>query len=329
MDKLSLWLTKQEPVRVVPIFDKIILFLVKIIYLLSYLTLRLSLRIALGKKRRDRVFDKKDLTFNYEFDAILSFYMIKFLYSIIKFLRLANPSILKISVPKYGGYKAYCPINKNEFINMTIREDEIIEQFLPKQGDIVVDIGAHIGHYTLIASKRVGTNGKVVAIEAHPGNFEMLNRNIKLNRLTNVIPLNYAVYSKETKIKLYLPDEESGNTIYNTLISDRATNEEKFVEVNANTLDYLLQSKGIKEEEVNWIKIDVEGAEFEVLKGAANVLSKSKDIVLLMELHGPPDVYRPKVQELVNLYNFKIELEKSYEENGSMHIIVPKPSNAS
>jgi hypothetical protein len=65
-----------------------------------------------------------------------------------------------------------------------------------------------------------------------------------------------------------------------------------------------------------------------VLKGAHNVLSKSKDIVLLMELHGPPDVYRPKVQELVNLYNFKIELEKSYEENGSMHIIVQK-SNAS
>ena len=93
---------------------------------------------------------------------------------------------------------------------MTIHEDEIIEHFTPKQGDIVVDIGAHMGRYTIISSKRVGTNGKVIAIEAHPGNFEMLNRNIKLNQLTNVIPLNYAVYSKETKIKLYLPDEESG-----------------------------------------------------------------------------------------------------------------------
>jgi FkbM family methyltransferase len=325
MDKLSLWLTKQEPVRVVPIFDKIVLFLVKIIYLLSYLILRLSLRIALGKKRRDRVFDKKGLTFNYEFDAILSFYMLKFLYSIIKFLRLANPCLLKISVPKYGGYKAYCPINKNEFINMTIREDEIIEQFLPKQGDIVVDIGAHIGHYTLIASKRVGTNGKVVAIEAHPGNFEMLNRNIKLNQLTNVIPLNYAAYSKETKIKLYLPGEDSGNTIYNTIISDRARNEEKFVEVNANTLDYLLQSKGIKQEEVNWIKIDVEGAEFEVLKGAANILSKSKDIALLIEVHnltGGKNLYGP-IMEFLNSYNFVVEFENNLH-GGEKHIIIRK-----
>jgi hypothetical protein len=46
-----------------------------------------------------------------------------------------------------------------------------------------------------------------------------------------------------------------------------------------------------------------------------------------MELHGPPHIYRPKVEELVNLYNFKIEFEKSYEENGSMHIIMQKSAS--
>jgi FkbM family methyltransferase len=321
---LTLWLTKQELIRVVPILDKVIILLVKITYLLAYLTLRLSLRIALGRKRRDKVFAEKGLAFNYEFDAIVSFYMVKSLYSIIKFLKLANPCLIKLNVPKYG-YKAYCPINKNEFINITIREDEIIEHFTPKQGDVVVDIGAHIGRYTIIASKRVATNGKVVAIEASPSNFEMLNRNIKLNQLTNTISLNHAVYSKETKIKLYLPGEESGNTIYNTVISDRARNEEKFVEVNANTLDYLLQSKGIKQEQINWIKIDVEGAEFEVLKGATNILSNSKDIALLIEIHNLRDstnLYRPIV-EFLNLYNFKIEFEKSHH-GGEKHIIVRK-----
>jgi FkbM family methyltransferase len=321
---LTLWLTKQEVIRVVPILDKVIVLLIKITYLLSYLTLRLSLRIALGRKRRDKVFAEKGLAFNYEFDAIVSFYMVKSLYSIIKFLKLANPCLIKLNVPKYG-YKAYCPINRNEFINMTIREDEIIEHFTPKRGDIVVDIGAHIGHYTIIASKRVGANGKVVAIEASPSNFEILNRNIRLNQLTNIISLNHVVYSKETKIKLYLPGEESGNTIYNTVISDRARNEDKFVEVNANTLDYLLQSKGIKQEQINWIKIDVEGAEFEVLKGAANILSNSKDIAILIEIHNLRDstnLYRPIV-EFLNLYNFKIEFEKSHH-GGEKHIIVRK-----
>jgi FkbM family methyltransferase len=322
MGKLTVWLTKQEPIRVVPILDKVIVFLLKIIYLFSYMVLRLSIRITLGKKTRDRVFAKKAFAFDYEFDVIPSLYMFKFLYSIIKFLRLDSHVSLKISVPKYG-YKAYCPINKNDLINMTIREDEIIERFTPKEGDVVIDIGAHIGRYTIIGAKRVGTNGKVVAIEANPSNFEMLNRNIKLNQLTNIISLNNAVYSKETKIKLYLPGEELGHTIYNTVMSDRAKNEDKFVEVSANTLDYFLQLKGITD--VNWIKIDVEGAEFEVLKGATNVLSKSKDIALLIEIHnlsGGTNLYRP-ILEFLRLYNFKIEFEKSHD-GGEKHIILRK-----
>ena len=322
MGKLTVWLTKQEPIRVVPILDKVIVFLLKIIYLFSYMVLRLSIRITLGKKTRDRVFAKKAFAFNYEFDVIPSLYMFKFLYSIIKFLRLDNHVLLKISVPKYG-YKAYCPINKNDLINMTIREDEIIELFTPKEGDVVIDIGAHIGRYTIIGAKRVGTKGKVVAIEANPSNFEMLNRNIKLNRLTNIISLNNAVYSKETKIRLYLPGKELGHTTYNTVMSDRAKNEDKFIEVSANTLDYFLQLKGITD--VNWIKIDVEGAEFEVLKGASNVLSKSKDIALLIEIHnlsGGTNLYRPII-EFLNLYNFKIEFEKSHD-GGEKHIILRK-----
>jgi FkbM family methyltransferase len=305
MQNLISWFIKNS--EGITILDKCILFVLKIIYL----GLRILLRLVLGKKRRDRLYVERGLDFGV------------FWYKSFKFLRPGNSSLLKFRVPKYN-YEFYCRVNKDDFKIMTIHEDDIIEHFTPKQGDIVVDIGAHIGLYTIISSKRVGTNGKVVAIEADPGNFEMLNRNIKLNKLANVIPLNYAVYSKETKIKLYLPEEDSGFTIYNTIMSNRAGTEDKFVEVNANTLDCLLQINQIREEEVNWIKIDVEGAEFEVLKGATNVLSKSKDIALLMELHGPPNVYRPKVQEFLNLYNFKIELEKSYEENGSMHIIVQK-----
>jgi FkbM family methyltransferase len=302
MGELNSWLLKET--KGVKTLDKCVLYSLKVIYL----GLRILLRIVLGKKRRDRIFIEQGFDFN------------TFLYKVFKTLRIGNSMLLKISVPKYD-YKFYCRINREDLVFMTNHEDDIIEHFTPKQGDIVVDIGAHMGRYTIISSKRVGTNGKVVAIEAHPGNFEMLNRNIKLNQLTNVIPLNYAVYSKETKIKLYVPGEESGYTVYNTIMSNRTGNEDKFVEVNANTLDYLLQLNQIREEEVNWIKIDVEGAEFEVLKGATNVLSKSKDIALLIEIHGP-DNYIPVV-EFLNLYNFKIEFEKNHE-SGDKHIILRK-----
>ena len=309
MLNLILWFIKNS--EGITIFDKCILFFLKIIYL----GLRILLRLALGKKRRDRFYVKRGLDFGV------------FWYKTFKFLKPGNSTLLKFKVPKYD-YEFYCRINKDDFKIMTIHEDDIITRFTPKEGDIVIDIGAHIGLYTIISSKRVGANGKVVAIEADPSNFEMLKSNIKLNQLTNVIPLNYAVYSKETKLKLYLPSGgESGFTKYNTIMPNWINTQEKFVEVNANTLDYLLQLNEIRQEEVNWIKIDVEGAEFEVLKGATNVLSKSKDVAILMELHGPPHIYRPKVEELVNLYNFKIEFEKSYEENGSMHIIMQKSAS--
>jgi FkbM family methyltransferase len=302
------WLLKES--EGVTALDKLVLFFVKFIYL----GLRVVLRIVLGKKKRDRLYIKRGLDFG------------DFWNKFFKYLRRNNRKLLKFKMSKYG-FEFYCRNNKDDFKVMTIHEDDIIERFLPKDGDTVVDIGAHIGLYTIISSKRVGFNGKVIAIEAHPENFEILNRNIQLNQLTNVIALNYAAYSEEERLKLYLPSGESGFTKYNTIMPKFAKRDEKFVEVTANTLDKLLQSNGIKTNgisAVSWIKIDVEGAEFEVLKGAHNVLSDSKDIAILIELHGSPYEYRPKIEEFIKLYNLKIEFERSYQENGSMHIIVKK-----
>ena len=125
MERITSWLLK-EPVGVMPILDKWILFFLKIIYL----GIRFSVKIALGKKRRDRLYVKRGIHFNDSFGP--SFYIVSFLYKTIKFLRLGNPVSLKINVPKYG-YKVLCPIKKEEIVNMTIREDEIIEYFTPSK----------------------------------------------------------------------------------------------------------------------------------------------------------------------------------------------------
>ena len=103
---------------------------------------------------------------------------------------------------------------------------------------------------------------------------------------------------------------------------NRAKTDEKFIEVNANTLDYLLQQNGIRD--ANWIKIDVEGAEFEVLKGAHNILSNSKDIALLIEVHGL-DNYIPVI-EFLHSYNLNVEFEMSNENGDWRHIIARKSS---
>jgi FkbM family methyltransferase len=296
------------------ILDKFLLSFIR----LTYLGIRVLLRIALGKKRRDILYIRKGINFK------------DFLYHSLSLSPIDDFMLLEFIVPRYD-YEICCPINKEDLIILTRHEDDIIDHFTPKEGDIVVDIGAHMGRYTIIGSKRVGMKGKVIAIEAHSRNYGILNRNIKLNHLTNIIALNYAAYSKMTQLKLYLPDEESGYTMhhsimFNYLSSKYALNEKdknKFIQVRANTLDNLLQQNGISQEQVNWIKIDVEGAEYEVLKGATNILSKSKDIALLIEVHNLHSSHYQQIVDLLKFYNFKIEFEKTYE-NGEKHMIVRK-----
>src|SRR5919108_2279201 len=303
------WLKQSEGIT---ISDKVLLFFIK----LYYISLRIVLALALGRERSTRLVLERGLDFNTLWNKSFRFWK-----------RGENSSeLLKFKMPKYD-FQFYSRKNKDDFPLMTFHEDDIIELFRPREGDIVIDVGAHIGKYTLIASKRVGPNGKVVAIEADPDNFDALNRNIQLNKLSNVIALNYAVYSKEKEIKLYLPSGggESSYTKYNTIMFNRAQGEKKFLEVKANTLDSLLLSNMIRQEKVNWIKIDVEGAEYEVLKGAKDILSKCSDIALLIEIHNLSpgfNLYKP-INEFLSLYDFKIEFEEP-SENGERHIIARK-----
>jgi FkbM family methyltransferase len=283
--------------------DKLILFLLRI----TYFGVRLLLRLVIGKKLRDKFFVRHGLDFP------------TFTYKVLKKIGLDKVLLLLIDMPKQG-YKFFCRINRDDFLFMTNHENEIMEYFNPNEGDTVVDVGAHIGLYSLIAAKRVGPSGKVIAIEPDPENFKILKKNILLNQLSSVEALECAVYSTRGKLRLFLPELEQGRTIFNTVMQDRARTSTNFLEVEANTLDNILESINITE--VNWIKIDVEGAELEVLKGAVNTLSSNKNIALVVEIHGM-EIYMEMIKYL-KTRNLMIMYEKSNEKGDWRHIIAKK-----
>jgi FkbM family methyltransferase len=301
------WLREVKGARV---FDKIVFGLIKY----TYLGTRFFLRLILGRRRINRIYQKRNISFK------------GFLYSSTKILGVERILLLEIHVPNHD-YRIHCPLNKEDFIVMTKHEEEILGLFRPKEGDTVVDIGAHMGRYTITSSKSVGQHGRVIAVEAHPYNFRILYHNLKLNKLQNVSALNCAVYSMKARLKLYLPDEDLGYTMHHSLMTNYLVSkyskeiERRYIEVEADTLDNLLKVRGINE--VNWIKIDVEGAEYEVLKGAKEILSASKDISILVEVHGK-DTYGPTT-ELLRSNNFNIEFEKTYD-NGEKHVLARKIS---
>jgi FkbM family methyltransferase len=316
---------------VYPRFDKSILFTVKIIYIIH----RVSIRIVVGKKKREIFLSDADKRLHYK--HILSgcfspsFYIISRIYAsrLAKKFYNKNPRLFKLSVPKYG-YVIYCPPTREDFIGLTIREEDIIDHcFTPKEGDTVIDIGAHVGRYTLIASKRVGSKGLVLAIEPDPTNIQMLKSNIELNNLTNVKIVRCAVCAEQKKIKLYLPSNDSQVTIYNTIMQERAHSSERSLDVDGYTLNFLadkyLDPIAEDNKKENWIKIDVEGAEYEVLRGATNLLSRNQAATILLEIHNLREgfnLYEPII-EFLKAYEFRLEFEKVYT-GGEKHILLKK-----
>jgi FkbM family methyltransferase len=290
------------------VFDKILLNLIKMLYIGS----RSTLGFILGRKRRDQIWVKKNISFK------------KFLYHSVGFLKLDNVLLIEFNAPKYNfkfNSKVTRKVNNHRiddvYKSMTSHEDDVVEKFVPSLGDVVVDVGAAFGFYSILASRNVGEAGRVIAIEPQPDNFGLLNLNIRLNKLTNVTTLNYAVYSKEEELPLY--------SSYSILSERSEKNKMDFVKVKGYTLDYLLRDlNGIKK--ANWIKIDVEGAELDVLRGAHNILSESNNLFLLIEVHGKDLL--PQIIDLLNSYNFKIKFEKNYEW-GDKHMIWHKHNEAS
>ncbi|MGJ8593505.1 MAG: FkbM family methyltransferase [Aquaticitalea sp.] len=143
-----------------------------------------------------------------------------------------------------------------------------------KKGDVVLDVGANIGLTTIRASKLIGSKGKVYAIEAMPSTFQILIFNLHLNNLTNVTAYNEALAEYVGISELfYNLDINRGSA---SLYSDE---KKEGVEIKINTLDQFVIEHDIKT--IDFIKIDIEGAEYPMLMGGSNFLEKNKPIICI------------------------------------------------
>jgi FkbM family methyltransferase len=141
----------------------------------------------------------------------------------------------------------------------------------------VLDIGAHQGLYTLLASRCVRPSGHVFSFEPSPRERRALRLNLAMNFCSNVSVQPLALGSQETTADLYVVDEY--NTGYNSLRPPNVPQPTSAVPVRVRTLDNWLSEKGI--DRVDFIKLDVEGAELSVLKGARESLARTHPVLLV------------------------------------------------
>lgn len=161
----------------------------------------------------------------------------------------------------------------------------------------IIDAGGFIGDSALVLSSY--TEKKIYSFEAIPANLQKMQKTIELNSLSNVIPVNKALYSKKTELEFNICDSASSS------VKLEAIPEGEKVKVQAIALDEFVKEHNL---DVGLIKVDLEGAEQEFLQGALNTIKEQKPTLLFSIYHKPEDFFEIKpILESLNLgYKFRI-----------------------
>jgi len=174
-----------------------------------------------------------------------------------------NNTILRFRVNTY---------DKISFLETWKSKTYIGSDFKIKEDDIVVDIGAYIGTFSVLASRKC-KKGKVIAFEPNKENYSILTENIKINKLNNIKINNQAVTNIEGKKSLYLSNLNfAAHSIY-------GADSKKSIVVNSTNLKNILKKNKVNR--INYLKIDAEGSEYDILLNASpSILSKIDKIVI-------------------------------------------------
>ena len=191
-----------------------------------------------------------------------------------------------------------------------LRDGKIYEPFeielvrhLVKKGDTAVDIGAMIGCYTLVFAKLVDEKGKVFAFEPEPENYKILQKNIWMNGYKNTKIEQIAVSDTNGEMKLYVAD---GNLGMHTLGKPMNWKAKEDINVKIVKLDKYFEKYNRK---IDFIKMDIQGAEGLALKGMERILKKNEQVKMIVEFSQPEleGLGKPKeCLEILVKYGFNI-----------------------
>lgn len=178
-----------------------------------------------------------------------------------------------------------------------------------KEGMTCIDAGAHKGYFSLLFAKLMNDKSRVLSFEPYPENCFWLKQSIRVNNFKCIKVYPYALSDNEGMATFY-PGKISGwSSLFfnrNKLIT------KKPIIVKTRKLDNVLKDESINGVDV--IKIDVEGAELLVLKGAKNILEKGKNIKLVIEINAKNKEINEQIFELLDICDFQIyRIDKKME----------------
>jgi len=213
---------------------------------LSYIFVRVSLRLILGKDMRDELFERIGFSRKFKHELPRNFF-----FSVCRFLH--SPYLLRL-----------------------LPHEEDVSRVISKIcGELFVDVGANIGFYSLLLHRNFKN---VVAVEPHPRNMRVLRENLRCMGAKNITCVSKAVSERDGNTVPLFSGSHDGT---HSLLRRSTISSQDYLPVETITLSSLLKDF----ERVDLVKVDVEGAEWEVLEGAVQIIDKIESWVI--ELHDP------------------------------------------
>ncbi|WGF92733.1 FkbM family methyltransferase [Aequorivita marisscotiae] len=220
--------------------------------------------------------------------------MYRYIYFNISQIFLKKPRLFNwINDLKFYAEKGDAGLVGNIYYKLMDYEDSMFLIHHLKKNDLFIDVGANLGHYTLLASGVCNAN--VFAIEPIKSALKKLINNVEINDLSNKVKIFNCGISDKNEVLNFTTNRTTMNSV-------SLTEDENTIKIDVKTLDELL-----KNENPTFIKIDVEGYEYKVLKGALNTLNKASLKYLLVEFNNSGEKFNLKDEDVFNLimsYNF-------------------------
>lgn len=192
---------------------------------------------------------------------------------------LPNDIPLKLAIDSFGGFEvAYRKNTADEDVIGHSFDNDIffkgVPEYQPRDGDVIIDMGAHIGTFSLLASSKVG-NGKVYSIEASQETFNLLRINVALNKCSNISVHHLAMADKDGECTLY-HDTVEGNWGHSTVKKLSEINET----VKSCALSTFMEMNQI--DRCDFMKLNIEGAEFPVLLNTPSIVLQRFGTILVL-----------------------------------------------
>ena len=209
---------------------------------------------------------------------------------------------LKIKIRKYS-------TDLMALTHVWLIEEYKSQNFEIKDNDIIIDVGGHIGLFSLYASQFC-KNGLIYSFEPVPENYNLLIDNIQSNDLNQIKSFNLAVSNSNSNVKLYLNDDEAGHSMF--------SKSSKTITVDSISLQQIFDDNNI--ENCNFLKLDCEGTEYEILQNLPlSYFDKIEKIIIEYHMADSHPELLENLKKLLISQNYFLKTKKLFSDIGFLY----------